>query len=151
MQTATEVNAGYVNYGSMTGKSKQRGLKSAITRFNAFLVDLHNRDPIRYPYTDFNAIPEEAFNKFQDVFGCFPDYLKKEGLMMNTANNYMSHVSGEIRSKCRTTDIEGKWYQALRDRTEKQYGIQARATNTRVSNPSAPIFATVVQNSIHTW
>jgi hypothetical protein len=137
--SAVPAQSKWNNMGNVQTDSTKSQLSSAERQFSKFLVKLNADDPVRYPYKEFYGIPHDEFRSFRDVFGMYPDYLRQENLMLNTVWGYMSAIHGYICKKCPQSDINGSWYGSVRDATEKMFKKQARDTNTRVSNPAAPM------------
>lgn len=130
---------GFTNFGNVQSESKKSKFDSARNQFNKFLGKLHGVNPTKYAYTSLMDIPRSEFLSYREVFGMFPNYLQKEKLMKNTVIGYMSSIHTYICNVCPQSDITGSWYASVRDITEKEFKKEAKATNTRVSNPAAPM------------
>ena len=127
---ATAAPTVYENLGSKVRKVVMQKRKTAIAAFNAYLTK------IKYQPSDFNQLSAAQLLQFQEVFGCFPDYLMRERKLSDSKSNqnYVSCIKTLIESRAPDSDIlQGRWYSQLQQNIKKMYVEQAQSNKTTLT------------------
>ncbi len=127
---ATAAPTVYENLGSKVRKAVMQKRKTAIAAFNAYLTK------IKYQPSDFNQLSAAQLLQFQEVFGCFPDYLMRERKLSDSKSNqnYVSCIKTLIETRAPDSDIlQGRWYSQLQQKIKKMYVEQAQSNKTTLT------------------
>jgi len=124
---ATAAPTVYENLGSKVRKAVMQMRKTAIAIFNAYLTK------INYQPSDFSQLSTAQLLQFQEVFGCFPDYLMRERKLSDSKSN-QNYVKTIIESRAPDSDIlQGRWYSQLQQSIKKMYVEQAQSNKTTLT------------------
>lgn len=122
------------------GLERQKATRSAVTKFNLFLMKLRKDDP-NCGLTKFAEITTENLHLVtKDVMGKFGDFLHRSVKKVGTALEYLGAVKCELLRRFPRLELgefAGQWYKTLRTRIERLFVIDCNQNGTRKKD-SAP-------------
>lgn len=139
-----EEDAPFANVGNRCSNKYAKQIQTAVNRYDEFLTALHEANPQKYPHTSLETTPNDALLHYRDIFGMFPDYLRKvRKVGYGSTCGYVSKIKTLICDTRNTiSDIaQGSWYSKLNVNIRKDFNEQAVATGTSLTKSAPPMTA----------